>query len=258
MLVDSHCHLDFKEFESDFEDVLKRAASRSVSHFVTISTRISEFHKIIKTASRNKSIFCSVGNHPSNSFEEPKITAEQIAALCTHPKVIGIGETGLDYHYDYSPKETQQTTFIEHIKASQKTKLPLIIHSREAEDDTIELLQTQYKSKEFPILLHCFTSKLHLAEAALELGGYISFSGIITFKKSEELQEIVKKIPLDRILVETDSPYLAPQSHRGKRNEPAFVVEVAKKIAELKNVSYEEVASITTRNFEKLFWKAEI
>lgn len=258
MLVDSHCHLDFKEFESDFEDVLKRAASRSVSHFVTISTRISEFHRIVKVASRNKAIFCSVGNHPSHSSEEPELTAEQIAALCSHPKVVGIGETGLDFHYDYSPKDIQKKTFIEHIKASQKTKLPLIIHSREAEDDTIELLQSHYNKEKFPILLHCFTSKLHLAEAALELGGYISFSGIITFKKSEELQEIVKKIPLDRILVETDSPYLAPQSNRGKRNEPAFLVEVAQKIAELKNVSYEEVASVTTNNFEKLFWKAKL
>lgn len=256
MLIDSHCHLDFDVFKDDLENVLQRAHSLNVNKFVTISTKVTEFYKIIRTASHSKDIFCSFGIHPNYSEAEPKLSSSQIISLCTHPKVIGIGETGLDYHYDYSDKQIQKTNFLSHIVASQETQLPLIIHTREAEDATIEILKDTYSKKQYPILLHCFTSKLHLAEEALKLGACISFSGIITFKKSLELQEVVKFVPLNKILIETDSPYLAPQIYRGKRNEPSYVVEVAKMIAELKNVSFEEVEKQTTENFKKLFKKA--
>lgn len=257
MLIDSHCHLEFPDFTNDFDQVLKRASSAGVGTMLTISTSISDFASIMKIAGRAPNIFASVGVHPENAASEGAISHASIIALCASDKVIGIGETGLDYHYPNHDKALQKQVFIEHIKAAQHTGLPLIIHTRDAGNDTLEIMSTALREKPYKAVIHCFTENMEFAKAALSLGFYISFSGIVTFKNATSLQEIAKFVPLERILVETDAPYLAPTPYRGKRNEPAFVADTAKFIADLKGVNYEDFCAITTNNFYQLFVKAK-
>ncbi len=257
VLVDSHCHLNFPELSSRLDDVVANAASLDVGYMQTICTRMREFPDILAIAKRYDNIWCSVGVHPNNVAEEPPVTSEELIAAAKDPKVIGLGETGLDYYYEHSPRELQTSSFIEHIKASRETGLPVIVHTRSADDDTIKILQNEMRKGKFPGLIHCFSTGKELAEAAIELGMYVSISGIITFKKAVELQEIVKNLPLSSLLVETDAPYLAPMPHRGKPNEPAYTSYTAKFLAELKNIPYEEVKKVTTENFFRLFAKAQ-
>lgn len=256
MLIDSHCHLEFENFKDDFDSVLKKASDNGVEKMVTIGTKLSTFHKAIKIAGNYSQVFCSVGVHPSHVHEEGVMSWEKIVSLCNHPKIIGIGETGLDYHYMRSTKEDQIASFTAHIKAGQETGLPVIVHTRDADEDTVSILKSQMAIKSFKCLIHCFTSTDWLASECLKLGAYISASGIVTFKNATDIQETIKKVDINRLLIETDSPYLAPAPFRGKRNEPAYVKHVAEFIAELKGLSYEEVASVTTKNFYKLFDKA--
>lgn len=253
MLVDSHCHLEFSDFKDDYHDVITRAKNSGVSYFQTICTKISEFNKILKTAATDSAIFCSLGVHPSNVKNEGVYSAEQIYALTHHPKIIGIGETGLDYYYNKDALDEQKQSFKNHIIAASKANLPVIIHTRDAESDTISIIKEMKQSYEFNFLIHCFTGTKEFAAACLELGGYISFSGIVTFKNAIEIQEVAKSMPLERMLVETDAPYLAPAPYRGKRNEPAYVAEVAKFVADLRGVPYKEFCEVTTGNFLKLF-----
>jgi len=259
MLVDSHCHLDFKDFaEEGIAEVVNRANAASVDHMVTISIKVSEFDKVKSVAESFDCIDCTVGTHPHYASEiaEQSVTKEQLIKLSQHPKVIGIGETGLDYYYDYAVHEDQKKSLSKHIEVCLETGLPIIIHSRDADEDMARILKEEGQGQ-LTGVMHCFSSSQALAEAALDLGFYISLSGIVTFKKSDELRDIARNVPLDKILVETDSPYLAPMPNRGKRNEPAFVVDTARKVAEIKEVSEEELAQITTDNFYRLFTKAE-
>jgi len=257
MLVDSHCHLNFPELSSRLNEVVSGAKAADVGYMQTICTRMREFPAILEIAENYDNIWCSVGVHPNNVAEEPPVFAEEIIAATKNTKVIGIGETGLDYHYEHSPREAQTRSFLEHIKASRETCLPVIVHTRSADDDTIEILQNEMKKGKFPGLIHCFSTGAALAHGAIELGMCVSISGIITFKKATELQDIVKELPLSSLLVETDAPYLAPMPHRGKPNEPAYTRLTAEFIATLKGISYEEVAQVTTENFFRLFSKAK-
>jgi len=255
VLVDSHCHLDYEDFAAEgLAEIVGRARASGVGHCLTICTHISGFDKVLAVASRFPFIHCTVGTHPHHAAEpsEMNVTRDEIVALAENPKVVGIGETGLDYHYNHSPPAEQKKTFATHIEAALETGLPLIIHTREADDDTIRLMTDAGQGRTRGVM-HCFSGGPKLAERALALGFYISFSGIITFKKAEKLREVVKYVPLERILVETDAPYLAPIPHRGKRNEPSFVVHVAQMVAQLKGLPPEEVASRTTENFFRLF-----
>lgn len=256
MLVDSHCHLDFKDFSEELEDVVKRAANAGVGTMVTIATRLATFDRVLAIAERFDNIYCSVGVHPHEADKESDVTAAQLAELALHPKVIGIGETGLDYYYEHSAREAQRTCFRQHIAAARETGLPLIVHSRDADADMQEILRDEAGKGAFPGLIHCFTSTDALATTALELGLSISISGIITFNGAKDLRDVVAKVPLERLLVETDAPYLAPVPRRGKRNEPAFVIHTAERLAELKQVSREELVAATTENFYRLFTKA--
>ena len=256
MLVDSHCHLDFPDFAADMEGVLARAAAAGVAKMVTISTRVHRFDRIREIAEAHEGVWCSVGTHCHHAAEEPDVDRDLLIRLAEHPKVVAIGEAGLDHHYDFSPRETQVASFREHIAAARATGLPLVIHSREADDDMARLLEEETAGEgAFPHLLHCFSSGADLARRSLALGGYVSFSGILTFKKSEEVRAIAAEVPLDRLLVETDAPYLAPQPYRGKRCEPAHVAETAKVLAAVKGVPVDEMARITTENFHRLFNK---
>lgn len=257
MLVDSHCHLDFPDFAAELPDVVARAQAAGVSHMVTISTRVRRFDEIRAIAERFDPVFCSVGTHPHQAAEEPDVTAAELVALAAHPKVVAIGEAGLDYHYDTSPRAAQEQGFRTHIAAARETGLPLVIHAREADEDVARILEEETARGAFPFLLHCFTAGPELARRALALGGYISFSGVITFKKSEDLRSIAAEVPQERLLVETDAPFLAPTPHRGKRNEPSFVRETAKVVAEARGMAFEDLAAATTRNFFTLFSKAQ-
>lgn len=258
MLVDSHCHLNFADFKEDLDIMLKRAKEEfGVRYFQNICTKISEFDSILEIANLDDVIYCSVGVHPNEAEKQPPVTAELLIEKAKNPKVIGLGETGLDYYYEYSDRNLQKKSFIEHIKAAQEIGLPLIIHTREADQDIIDILKSEMKNKPFKGLIHCFTASKELADECLSIGLYISISGIITFKNAQNLREIVREIPADRLLVETDAPYLAPVPHRGKRNEPGFTRYVADFVADLKGVSKEEFASITTNNFFTLFDKAK-
>jgi TatD DNase family protein len=253
MLIDSHCHLNYKGLFENLDDVIKRASESGVKYMQTICTKISDFDDILNIIQNYDCVYGSFGIHP-HSTDEESLTSDQIIEMSKrHPKIIGLGETGLDYYYENSKKESQIKSFIEHIKASQETKLPIIIHTREAESDTAEILALEMKNKEFKGLLHCFTSSEELAKKALDLGLYISISGICTFKNSIQLHDIIKWLPLDRILIETDAPFLAPIPMRGKTNEPSYVKYVAEKIAEIKNLSTEEVINTTYVNFVNLF-----
>ncbi len=254
-LVDSHCHLDFPSLAEDRDGVLGRATKAGVKLLVTICTRVSGFDTVLAIAEAYDNVFCSVGTHPHNAAEEPDVTPEELIRLAAHPKVVGIGEAGLDYHYDNSPRKTQADSFRVHIAAARETGLPLIIHSRDAEEDTAAILEEEMGKGAFTPLLHCFTSGPKLAERGLTLGAYISFSGILTFKNAADIQSVAQTAPADRLLVETDAPYLAPVPHRGKPNEPAYVVHTAKKLAELRCTSENEIAKVTSENFFRLFSK---
>ncbi len=258
MLVDSHCHLNYDDFKQDFDAVLDRAKQMDVGTLLTISTKLSDAQNIIKIAESHDNIFCTIGVHPHDVEKEGVASVDDLVALTKHPKVVGIGETGLDYYYEHSPKEAQKESFRNHIRAAAQTNLPLIIHSRSAEDDILQILQEEKVSeRSHPGVIHCFSGTKEFAQETMALNFYISISGIITFKKAEELRDIVEHtVPMERLLVETDSPYLAPIPHRGKRNEPSFVVHTAEKVAELKKCSMAELATTTTNNFFTLFSKA--
>lgn len=253
MIVDSHCHLNFKELSSDLDSVVSRAKDSGVEILQTICTKISEFENIKKIAESYENVYCSVGVHPHEVNKEGVIDSDVIIDLAKHPKVIGIGETGLDYYYEHSDKDAQIKSFKNHIEASRVTKLPIIIHTRSAEKDTINILKEEMSKGPFPALIHCFTSTQELANECLDMGMYISVSGIITFKNAEDLRSVIKTVPIDRLLVETDAPYLAPVPMRGKSNEPAFVKYTVEYLASLIGKTPEEVSSFTTDNFFKLF-----
>jgi TatD DNase family protein len=255
MLIDSHCHLDFPDFGTELDAVVARARAAGIARMVTISTRVRRHAQVLAIAERFADVFCSVGTHPHYAHEELDITAVELVARTRHPKVVAIGEAGLDYHYDNSPRAAQERGFRTHIAAARESGLPLVIHSREADADTARILEEETGKGAFPAVLHCFTGSRELAQRAVALGLFVSFTGIVTFKNSGALRAIAAELPADRVLIETDAPYLAPGPFRGKRNEPAYVVEVAKVLAEVRGVSLEEIARITTENFFRLFAK---
>ena len=255
MLIDSHCHLDFEALSNDIDGVLARAAAAGVTGMVTISTHVDKFSTYAALAERYDNVWCSVGTHPHHADQELHITTDDLVRLSAHPRCVAIGEAGLDYFYDNAPKAAQETGFRRHIAAARITGLPLVIHSRAADEDMAAILIEESAQGAFPFLLHCFTAGIDLARTALELGGYISFSGIITFKNAEEIREVAKLVPADRYLVETDSPYLAPIPHRGQSNEPSFVRHTAEKLAEVRGISLEQLGTETTANFARLFSK---
>ena len=257
MLIDSHCHLDFPELAADRAGVLARARAAGVDGMVTISTRVKRFDEIRAIAEAYPEVWCSVGTHPHHADEELDIFAEDLVRLSEHPRCVAIGEAGLDYFYDNAPKDAQETGFRRHIAAARITGLPLVIHSRSADVHMCGILAEEVGQGAFPFLLHCFTGGADLARTALDLGGYISFSGIITFKNAEEIREVAKFVPADRYLVETDAPYLAPIPHRGATNEPSFVAHTAAKVAEVRGISLEQLGEETTSNFFRLFSKAK-
>ncbi|WP_207459630.1 TatD family hydrolase [Azospirillum sp. SYSU D00513] len=258
MLVDSHCHLDFPDFAEELDAVVERARQAGVGRMVTICTYVSRFDRIRAIAERYDDVYCTLGVHPHQAAEEfEHATEERLLELAGHPKVIGIGESGLDYFYDKSPRDLQQESFRRHLRVCRQTGLPIVIHTRDADEDTMRIVREETAGGP-PVkgLLHCFSSGRQLAEDALDYGLSISLSGIVTFKKSEDLRAIVRDVPMDRILVETDAPYLAPVPYRGKRNEPAYVAHTAACVAEVKGVSPEELARRTTENFFRLFDRA--
>lgn len=255
MLVDSHCHLDFPELAEDRAGVLARAKEQGVGTLLTICTRIRKFDQISEIALNNPNIYATVGTHPHNAAEENDIPKDVIIKLAGREEVVGIGETGLDFFYDNSPRDVQETVFRTHIAAARETGLPLVIHTRSADEDMARILKDELKSGAFTGVLHCFSSGPELAEIALELGFYLSFSGILTFNKAEELRKIAAKAPLEKVLVETDAPFLAPVPNRGKTNEPGFVVHTARKLAELHGMTLDEIAVKTSENFFRLFAK---
>ncbi|UDL90562.1 TatD family hydrolase [Mesorhizobium sp. PAMC28654] len=255
MLVDSHCHLDFPDFAEERAAIVARAKATGVGRMVTISTRVKRFQQIVEIAETFDEVYCSVGTHPHNAAEELDVTKDDLVRLSAHPKVVAIGEAGLDYFYDKAPRDAQAQGFRTHIAAARETGLPLVIHSRDADDDMANMLTEETGKGAFPFILHCFSSGRGLAEVGVALGGYISFSGILTFKNSTELRAIAADVPHDRLLVETDAPYLAPIPFRGKRNEPAYVAHTAKVLAETIGISETEIAAATTDNFFRLFRK---
>ncbi len=257
MLVDSHCHLNYPEF-ADLPAVIARADAAGVKLMQTISTKLSEFSMVKDIANVSDRVFCSIGIHPHEAEHHTHVTAEDLIREANHPKAIAIGETGLDYYYEHSPRELQKTLFKEHIKAGRALGLPVIVHSRDADEDTVAILQEAYREAPFKFLIHCFSSSKYLSDKSIEIGGYISISGIITFKKSQELRDIVAEIPLEKLLVETDAPYLAPEPHRGKKAEPAHTRLTAERVAQVKGVALEEVARVTTQNFLTLFDKVKL
>lgn len=255
MLIDSHCHLDSDQFDGDVVDVVARARAAGVSGMLTIATRLTTFPAALAIAEQND-LWCSVGIHPEYAATDILDGSQDLVSLCDPPRVIGIGETGLDYFYSPETAELQIKNFRYHIAAARKTGLPVIIHTRSADDVTIDILRAEMADGTFSAVLHCFSGGRALADAALEMGFYISVSGIATFKKAEQLTDIIKNIPVDRLLVETDAPYLAPVPKRGNRNEPSYVVHTAAKLAEIKKVPYETLAQATSDNFFRLFKKA--
>jgi len=255
MLIDSHCHLDFPELKDQLDAVLDRARTAGVGLMLTISTRVHRFKELKAIAEGHDNVFCSVGTHPHHAAEEPDIMVEELVELARHPKVVAIGEAGLDYHYDNSPRDVQKKSFRTHIAAARATGLPLIIHAREADADIARMLEEETEKGAFPFVLHCFTGGAELAKRGLALGGYISFSGVVTFKSADALRDIAMAVPYDRLLVETDAPYLAPEPLRGRSNEPAFVVNTAARLAALRGLSEADMARTTTDNFFRLFKK---
>ena len=257
MLVDSHCHLDFPEFGDDLDGVLARAAEAGVGTMQTICTRVTQFDAVRALAEDHVPIWCSVGIHPHHVAEEPEITADHLVRMTDHPKVIGIGETGLDFHYDNSPRPQQEASFRQHIAAARATGLPLIVHTRSADQDTCRILREEAGRGAFPGVIHCFCAGRAVAETALDIGFHVSFSGILTFKNAEEVRAVARDVPTDRLLVETDAPYLAPMPHRGRRNEPAHVAHTARRLADIKGLDEAELARMTTENFFRLFSKSK-
>ena len=258
MLIDSHCHLDYPGLAETLPEVIERAAANGVERMVTISTHVARFKTYRGIVERHDRVFCTVGTHPHHAAEEPDVPASEIVMLSAHPRCIGIGEAGLDHHYDRSPRDVQRQVFHTHIAAAREAGLPLVIHARDADEEMIDILTEEARRGRFDAVLHCFSSGARLAQVGVELGFYVSFSGILTFKRSEELRRIAATTPLDRLLVETDAPYLAPEPHRGRPNEPAFVVHTAKVLAESAGVTASEMARITTENFYRLFTKAAV
>jgi TatD DNase family protein len=255
MLVDSHCHLDFPDFANELDAVVGRARAAGIERLVTISTRVRSHAGLRAIVERYPEVYCSIGTHPHYAHEEADISVGELVASSRAEKTVAIGEAGLDYHYDRSPREAQERGFRTHIAAARETGLPLVIHSREADDDTARILEEETGKGAFPAVLHCFTGGPDLARRALALGHFISFTGILTFKNSADLRTIAAELPDDRILVETDAPYLAPGKYRGKRNEPSFVLETAKALAEVRGVAFDTIAAQTTANFYRLFAK---
>jgi TatD DNase family protein len=253
MLIDTHCHLDFPELAADMAGVMARADAAGVTRMITISTRVANIGVYRRIAEAHENVFFTVGTHPHHADQELDVTVGDLVRLSDHPKCVGIGEAGLDYHYDKSPRAAQAQGLRTHIAAARETRLPLVIHARAADDDMIRILEEETAKGTFPAVLHCFSSGPELARRGLALGIYLSMSGILTFKASDELRQIASDAPLDRLLVETDAPYLAPMPHRGKRNEPAFVRHTAQTLADLKGLSLEELAEATTRNANRLF-----
>ena len=255
-LTDSHCHLDFPDFEGELDQIVARAAEAGVHRMVTICTRLRQEPQVRAIAETHAPVFYAAGTHPMNADKEPLAKVEELLALATHPKFVAIGETGLDYHYTAESAEIQKQSLRVHIEAAQKSNLPLIIHARAADEDMAEILSSEYRNAPFNCVMHCFSSSPELGRAALDLGFYLSMSGIATFPKSQEVRDIFASVPLDRILVETDAPYLAPPPFRGKRNEPAYTAFTAQVGADVFGLSLSEFAAQTEANFERLFWKA--
>ena len=256
MLIDTHCHLDFADFDQERDELVSRAHDAGVRQMVTISTHVRKLDRLLALTERYPFVFCSVGTHPNNAADELDVTADDLIKLAeSHEKIVAIGEAGLDHFYDTQKPEDQKTGFRRHIEAARRTQLPLVIHSRSADDDMAAILREESGKGAFPFILHCFSSGADLARTGVELGGYVSFSGILTFPKSEELREIAKTVPHDRLLVETDAPYLAPKPWRGKRNEPAYVVNTAEVLAETVGIGVDEMARITTENAFRIFSK---
>jgi len=255
MLIDSHCHLDYLQRDQDLDAVVGRAADAKVALMVTICTKLSEFDQVKAIAERFERVYCSVGVHPHEAEREGQESPDRLIELAAHEKVVAIGETGLDYYYEHSPREAQQLSFRAHIEAARQTGLPLVVHSRDAEEDTIGILREEYARGPFPGVIHCFTAGPALAEAALAIGFSISLAGIVTFKTAQALRDTVAAVPLDRILLETDAPYLAPVPKRGKTNEPAFVVHTAAALAEQRGLATAALVEATGRNFFRLFTK---
>ena len=255
MLTDSHCHLDFPEFAPEIDAVVARARAAGVGRIITISTRVARHDAIAAIAERYADVYFTVGTHPHQAAEEPDVPVERLVALSRHPKCVGIGEAGLDYHYDEVPREVAAAVFRTHIAAARESGLPLVIHAREADADVADILRDEMERGRFKAVLHCFTSSAALAETGLELGLFVSFSGVVTFKNSDDLRDIARAVPLDRVLVETDAPFLAPVPHRGQRNEPAFVADTARVLAGLKGLDPTAFAEATSRNVERLFDK---
>jgi len=257
-LVDSHCHLDYPELSRDATGVMARARNAGVGHMLTIGTKITQFPNVLSIAERFDNVSCSVGIHPHEAAVEPEMDVEKLTAFARHPKVVAFGETGLDFFYEHSPRLEQERSFRVHIAAARENNLPVIVHTRDADQETATILAQEVEKGVFTGVIHCFSSGRNLAEQCLALGFYISLSGIVTFKKAEALREVVNLVPMDRILVETDSPYLAPVPHRGKTNEPAFVAHTAAAVAQIKGISRDELAKATTENFFRLFSKAKL
>ncbi|PTE20884.1 LuxR family transcriptional regulator [Cereibacter changlensis JA139] len=255
-IVDSHCHLDFPDFAGELPQVIECARAAGVTRMVTICTRLALEPQVRAIAEAYEGVFYAAGVHPMRAGEDPMATVEQLVGFAAHPKFVGIGETGLDYHYTAETKDQQQESLRIHIEAARQTKLPLIIHARSADEDMARILAEEHRAGAYACVMHCFSSSAELGRAALDLGFYLSMSGITAFPKSAELREIFAAAPLDRVLLETDSPYLAPPPHRGKRNEPAYTAHTAAKGAEVFGLSLEEFAAATSANFDRLFWKA--
>lgn len=255
-IVDSHCHLDFESLSVELPDVVARAVDAGVTRMVTICTRLKNAGQVQAISEAHAPVFWAAGTHPMSAAEEPMATLNQLETLAKHPKFVGIGETGLDYHYTADSMQIQQDSLRLHIEAARRTNLPLIIHSRDADEDMARILAEEHANGAFTCVMHCFSSSADLATAALDLGFYLSMSGITAFPKSQPLRDIFANASIDRILVETDSPYLAPPPHRGRRNEPAFTAHTARVAAETFGLNYEDFAAQTTANFDRLFWKA--
>ncbi|MES2270710.1 MAG: TatD family hydrolase [Pseudomonadota bacterium] len=255
MLIDSHCHLNYKGLVEDQAAVLQRARLSGVGLMLNIATRESEWDAVLATAIREPDVWATVGIHPHEADEHPHIDTAKLVDRAAHPRIVGIGETGLDYYYDHSDRDRQQTSFRAHIAAARETQLPLIVHTRDAEDDTLAILRDEMGKGAFPGVIHCFTASGAFADAAMEIGFYISISGIVTFRNAKDLQETAKRLPADRILIETDSPFLAPVPHRGKPCEPGYVADTARFLANLRGETIEELEANTTANFRKLFAK---
>lgn len=256
-LIDSHCHLDFPDFAAELDAVVARAQAVGVERMITISTRVRQGDTLRSIAERYSPVAFTIGTHPHQAAEEPDTDPDIIRAFAAHPKCVGIGEAGLDYHYNYAPEDVAKKVFRAQIALARELRLPLVIHARDADDDVAEILREEMVAGRFAAVLHCFTASRALAETGIELGLYVSFSGVLTFKNSAQLRDIARDLPLDRVLVETDAPYLAPTPHRGKRNEPSYVVETARVLGEVKGLTSEEIAAATRANTLRLFSKLD-